>query len=69
MSSVNDKRTNLNTPGVKTTRTMVDDDILRTPDERTGLALRGKEPILFPKQRKELADSVKKSIDDFRNDG
>lgn len=39
--------------------TVMADGPIRKPDERTGLAIRGKEPVLLPEQRKSAAQMLK----------
>lgn len=38
-------------------------NLLRAPDENSGPALMGREPVLLPEQRKEFARSVRDKLD------
>ena len=38
------------------------DQLIREPDERSGPALAGREPILLPEQRKKAAERVRQAL-------
>jgi len=46
---------------------MLDGNKIREPDENSGPALLGREPVVLPDERKEAANRVKDRLDEFRS--
>lgn len=41
-------------------------DKIREPDERTGPAILGRKPMLFPDEREEIAANIRRKMNDVR---
>lgn len=46
---------------------MFDGEKIREPDENSGPALFGREPVVFPDERKEMASRVREKVDEYRS--
>lgn len=46
---------------------MFDGDLISEPDENSGPAILGREPVVLPDQRKEAARNLQERMEEFRD--
>lgn len=44
---------------------MADNDLFREPDDKTGPAVMGREPMILPEERKEMSEKMKAKLRDM----